>query len=232
LRAYLARADNRKRAAHWNRAKPFFYVDCDMAAALIISVAQMVGFDVSLVEVPRHNFVRWQGEGGIRANWDWTNWASLSDERYATSFGVHPAQAAAGTYLQSQTLAESRGYYLSLIGRRARDPADRAKLTEEAAAAAPRNGTAAGNLAWMYATSPTSDRRQQQAAILHALAALSAMPNDAGRLETLACSYAAAGETALGVAVQEQAIRKAAESDADGYRFNRRNIGAGRRCGA
>ena len=230
LRSYLARADNKARSAHWDASRPFYYFDCDMAALLTISVAQMVGFDIALVEVPRHNFLRWRGADGATANWDWTNWASLGDDRYARSFGVDPAQADRGIYLASQSLAESRGYYLALIGDRARDPADALRLQEEAAAAAPHNAVVTSHLAWAYATSPVASERQRKAAVIHALASLSARPDDPNRMNTLACAYAGAGDMELAAAIGEQALRLAGEAAPAYYRRNLQRFGEERRC--
>ena len=59
---------NVERARYIERSKPIYYVDCDIAALLLMSAAQALGWDVRLVEMPDHNFIRWHladGELGL-----------------------------------------------------------------------------------------------------------------------------------------------------------------------
>ncbi|HEU0134360.1 MAG TPA: hypothetical protein VFR28_06020, partial [Allosphingosinicella sp.] len=109
VQAALDETYNEPRLAYLDQSKPLYLVDCDMGAMLLMSVAQMTGFELSLVEVPEHNFVRWHGPGSERVNWDWTFWASKQDDFYAVKYNIPTAQLVRKAFLQSQTEAESRG---------------------------------------------------------------------------------------------------------------------------
>lgn len=230
LASYLVHPQNAARLSHVDRSKPFFFVDCDMGALILMSVAQMVGFELALVEVPNHNFVRWDDGRGGHVNWDWTNWAEHPNERYVVSHGISEAQLLRRTFLGSQSLRESRGYFLGVMTINLSDPAEILRLRRMAIADAPHNPTTANNVAWSFATvaDGVTDSERRTAVAL-SLSALASRPSDANYMDTLACAYAAAGKRELGAAIEQEAIR-AAGTDADSYRRNLARIRNGELC--
>lgn len=107
LQAYLDGSQNAARRPYFAPTQPYYFLDCDMGALLLMSVAQMVGFELNLVEVPDHNFVRWHDGSGGRVNWDWTNWASFPDNRYVLSHGISQTQLQRRAFLGNQTAGKA-----------------------------------------------------------------------------------------------------------------------------
>lgn len=231
LRAYLNHSQNAARRPYLDATRPYYFLDCDMGALLLMSVAQMVGFELNLVEVPSHNFVRWSDGSGGKVNWDWTNWGSYPDTRYIQSHAISPVQLLRRTFLGSQTAAESRGYFIGVMTINLSDPAAVLRLRRLAIAAAPNNPTTANNVAWSFATIATGVTDDERtAAVAFSLSAVASKPGDANYLDTLGCAYAAAGNRRLGAAIEEQAIADAGADDVDGYRRNLARIRNGELC--
>ncbi len=217
------------RTEYLNRLEPIRFLDCDMASLLLISVAQMVGFELRLVEVPGHNFVRWHGPGGQRVNWDWTRWASLDDQGYHER--IPPIQLTRKTYLKSQTQEEATGYFLAVLTRNISDPAKKLALRRDALAKAPNNPIVANNVAWSFATLPEGvEHTERQDAVSLALSAWASDPDDPEFMDTAACALAAAGQKAIAIAIEAGAEAAASGSDRAAYRKNRELIEQGQRC--
>ena len=217
--AYLAHAQNAQRSSLVDRSKPFYFVDCDMAAMLIISVAQMAGFDLSLVHVPAHEFVRWRGPRTESANWDWTNWGSYEEDFYRLRFGVSPAQENRGVFLTSQSPAQARGYFIAGMSRNVDDPLRRLNLRRQAAILSGNEPVTASNVAWSFATARNGVTPAERAdALPYALAGWAAAPDSAVHMNAVACALAARREHGLAVPLQERAIEDASIDNLDRYR--------------
>jgi hypothetical protein len=63
LRAFQSLA-NARRQSYATKLRqenePLYYFDCDLAAILYVAIAERLDLPVHLVEIPGHNFVRWQ----------------------------------------------------------------------------------------------------------------------------------------------------------------------------
>jgi hypothetical protein len=70
----------RKRYAAPNN--PLYYVDCDMGSQLFVALGEMLGWDIRLAEIPKHNFVRWHLSQSEAVNWDWSDCVSRNDDAY------------------------------------------------------------------------------------------------------------------------------------------------------
>lgn len=231
LPANLGHISNRERGKHSKPGDPFYFLDCDIASLLLISVAQMVGFDLKLVEVPRHNFVRWSdGEGGY-ANWDWTNWTSRRDEYYARTWPMTQVQRNRGRWLASQSAAESRGYYVGVLAGAVRDPEQRLQLVREAIKGAPNNPIVAETAAWVFATAGEGVTDQERSdSVTYALSALAADPDNAGYTLTAACAYTVNGSTEVGAALTERAASLEPSNVSENFRVNLENMKRGDLC--
>lgn len=205
---YLDHSQNLERRPYIDPSKPLHFLDCDMAALLLMSVAQMAGFELNLVEVPYHNFVRWQGPDGQRVNWDWTYWGSHPDSFYIRQRGISEAQLLRKAFLQSQSAEESRGYFIGVMAIPVQEPAKRLALRRAAIKAAPSNATTANNAAWTFATIEEGiTEAERQDAVVFALTAWATNPGNANYIDTVACSFGARGQWEMAVALETQAAR-------------------------
>ena len=216
---YLAHDQNAQRRPFVDRSKPFYFVDCDMAALLILSVAQMAGFDLSLVHVPSHEFVRWQGRGGSFANWDWTNWGSYDEDYYRRRYAVSPAQEHRSVFLTSQPISAARGYFIASMSRNVKDPLRKLNLRRQAAALSANDPVTASNVAWSFATARDGVSPAERAdALPYALTGWAAAPDSAVHMNAVACALAARREHGLAVSLQERAIETAMDGNLERYR--------------
>ena len=225
------KADRPSRLRHVKPGGPVYFVDCDIGAMLIVSVAQMVGFEVAMVEVPGHNFLRWKSPSGTIAGWDWTYWRTPDEAGRASR--LQAGLIARKVFLAAQTLQESEAYFKSVLAGQVDDPAARLALRREAAAVFPNNRVVAYGVARTFALSPAATVAERKEALGYSLLALS-MEEDgnpeslADRMMTVACAYAANREPALAKAFVERA-RTLADID-EGYRGSIAAIRSDRAC--
>jgi hypothetical protein len=231
LARYLDHVTNRERRKHVTPDEPLYFLDCDIGSLLLMSVAQMVGFDLKLVEVPGHNFVRWSGGPGHYANWDWTNWASHRNEYYAANWAMSDVQRSRGLWLNSQSAAESKGYFIGALASLVPDPARRLDLVRLAIKDAPNNPMTAETAAWAFATIEKGVTDQErQSAVTYSLAALAADPGHAGYNLTAACAYAVTGSEDVAAALLERAASLESSGDTDNFRANLESMKRGELC--
>jgi hypothetical protein len=228
LEEVLRDHNNVERAKHIDRAKPFYFVDCDMGSQFFIAVGERLGWDIRLVEVPRHNFVRWHLSESVRVNWDWTRWGTSEDSSY---LGASEDPRVSALYLRSLDSKEARGYYVGLIGAKATSPRDAERLFKEAVAVLPHHPLTLNNFAWFYATTPEFASDKSRLAVSYALAAWSMRPNDANYADTVACAFAAAGEKGVGESIEAFAVEHARNtSQIQSFGSNLELIKAGKLC--
>ncbi|HEY0130001.1 MAG TPA: hypothetical protein VGB57_01260 [Allosphingosinicella sp.] len=229
--ASALKADRPARLRRMKREGPVYFVDCDIGAMLIISVAQMVGFDVAMVEVPGHNFIRWKSPSGAAASWDWTYWRA-SDEA-ARASRLQSGLLTRNVFLASQTLKETEAYFKSVLAGQIDDPAAAMALRREAATTFPNNRVVAYGVARTFSLSPAASPAERREALGYSLLALSMEGNGnaesvAHRMMAVACAYAANGEPALAKAFVQRA-RTMAEIDG-GYGGSIAAVRADRTC--
>lgn len=227
------RADQPARLSHVKPVGPFYFVDCDIGAMLIISAAQMVGFEVAMVEVPGHNFLRWESPSGATAGWDWTYWRSPDEAGLASR--LQRTLVTRKVFLESQTLKESEAYFKSVLAGQIDDRRARLALRREAAAEFPNNRVVAYAVARTFALMPEASPAERREALAYSLLALSMEGNGnsaslADRMMTVACAYAANGEPALARAFVQRA-RTTADID-EGYGGSIAALRADRPCPA
>ena len=227
LDALLAFSDNVVREPYVDRAKPFYFVDCDMGSQLFMAVGERLGWDIRLVELPQHNFVRWHLTGNIKINWDWTHGQSIADSDYPSKYDDVRLQQ---VYLRSLAQAESWAYYVGLIASEATKPADAERLFLEAVTVIPHHPLTLNNFAWLYATNPEF-KSKSGVAVAYALAAWSMRPAHGNFADTTACSLSVNGQKALAIAVEEFAIAHPNDAyQSEGFRKNLARIKAGELC--
>ncbi|HEX8062789.1 MAG TPA: hypothetical protein VF535_06200 [Allosphingosinicella sp.] len=225
------KADQPARLRRVKRQGPVYFIDCDIGAMLIISVAQMVGFDVAMVEVPGHNFMRWESASGAKSGWDWTYWR-VPDEA-GRAGRLQRSLLARKVFMASQTLAETEAYFKSVLAGQIDDPAAKLALRREAAAAFPNNRVVAYGVARTFALSAAATPSERKDALGLSLLALSMEGSGnpeslADRMMAVACAYAANGEPDLAKAFVQRA-RTLADIDED-YRGSIAAVRSDRSC--
>ena len=231
LRQILSFSPNARRRANLDPAKPFYYVDCDMGSQFFLAVGERLGWDIRLVELPQHNFVRWHLSNSTKINWDWVAGSSIEDDSYRGA--VSPAEDIRyGTlYLRSLEPAQARAYYLGLIGSEATNPSEAERLLQEAIAILPNHPLTQNNLAWLYATHAEFAKTKSSLAVHYSLAAWSTQPDHGNFADTAACSLAANGNKTLAVTIEQFAIEHPDNSrERDSFRKNLARITAGELC--
>lgn len=229
MKRILASAYNASRVQYFDLSKPFFFVDCDMGSQLFMAVAERLGWDVRLVEVPDHNFVRWHMPSGTTVNWDWTHGQSLSDSYYSSAVSNDVRLRA--LYLRSYERAEAKAYFLGLVASKATKREDAERLFMEALKVVPPNPTTLNNVAWLYATRFAKDRDKTDLAVRYGLDAWSTKPNDGNVADTVACAFAANGQKEMAKTVEEFAIRHAnSQTQTKSFSENRARIDANEPC--
>jgi hypothetical protein len=225
------KADRPARLRHVKRDGPVYFVDCDIGAMLIVSVAQMVGFELAMVEVPGHNFLRWKSPSGAIAGWDWTYWGTPDEAGRASR--LQAGLIARKVFLAAQTLKESEAYFKSVLAGQIDDPAARLALRREAAADFPNNRVVAYGVARTFELSAAATPTERKEALGYSLLALSMEGNGdpeslADRMMAVACAYAANREPGLAKAFVQRA-RTVAGIDED-YSGSIAAIGSDRPC--
>src|SRR5262245_15509336 len=75
------------RARYVNPVRPLYFIDDDIGSQLFISVAQRMNWDIRLVSVDDHYFIRWYVSPTVWLNWDWTAGGPTRNEDYSTEEG-------------------------------------------------------------------------------------------------------------------------------------------------
>jgi hypothetical protein len=231
LKAILSYSRNVRRAKYIDQTKPFYFVDCDMGAQLFLAVGERLGWDIRLVEIPQHNFVRWHLSESLKINWDWTRWESVDDSVYFAEIPTPEDHRLRALYLRSFEPKEARAYYLGLIGSEASLPSDGERLLQEAVKVLPNHPLTLNNLAWLYATNPEFAKHKSDLAVAYSLAAWSMRHNYGNFADTVACAFAADGASQLAGKIEEFAMEHPNNpAQRETFRKNRDRIMKGMLC--
>lgn len=220
---------NKPREKFLDPSKPLYYVDCDMGSQIFLSVGERLGWDIRLVELPQHNFVRWHLSDSVKINWDWVAGRSIDDGSYSLSKSEDPRLIT--LYLRSLEAKEAWAYYLGLIGSEADRAQDGEPLFVEAVKILPNHPLTLNNLAWLYATSPEFAKSKSDLAVAYSLAAWSMRPDHGNFADTVACSFAANGKKDIAEKIEEFAIEHPDnDGQREGFRENLVRIKEGELC--
>lgn len=236
-RALLAPGEvNGFRARYIDPTKPLYFIDAAIASQLIISVGQRLGWDIRLVTVHEHYFVRWHLNRDVAINWDWTAGGPTRNEDYSAVGGtLYLEWPQRVRHLRSLPLGYARAHYLFLMSRHIASAAAKRRLLELAMNAdATHEGTQNG-LAWIYVTDPALARTHGRRAVAYALSAWAASPSDGNVADTVACAFAATGQRNLAAQTERFAIARLTEARSGSlqdYQNRLRQIEAGGLCSA
>ncbi len=109
---------NARRAAHMREhaGDGFHYIACEPSALLYAGIAEAMGFELRLVTVPQHVFVRVQLDDHHAMNWDANRGRSIPDDEYIRDWGVEDWQIREGTYMHPLSAREIEGDMYCNIG--------------------------------------------------------------------------------------------------------------------
>ncbi|BAN49318.1 hypothetical protein [Metapseudomonas resinovorans] len=205
--------ENRYRRAHIekNINQDFSHVDCDLSSLVYLSISETIGLPICFVEVPGHNFIRWNFTNGKYINWD-TNFGynRFTDDEYARMYGAQKEQIDNGTYLSNMTKANVLGYFGLCRG----GTLDSQGKIDEAISEYyfglenyPQSPVPGNVLAWKF----VSSRRAQQIITPNQALELSrkacSIFRSADNLDTLACVLAEHGEFEEAIAIETEAYQ-------------------------
>lgn len=231
LEEILSFSSNRSRREHLNLTKPFYFVDCDMGSQFFLAVGERLGWDIRLVELPQHNFVRWHLSESLKVNWDWVRGQSIDDSVYLSAVPTSEDIRNGALYMRSLHAREAKAYYLGLIGSEAAVATDGERLLQEAVTVLPNHPLTLNNLAWLYATDPALAKQKSGLAVRYSLAAWSTRPTHGNFADTVACSLAANGNKPLAEQIEKFAIDHPNNpAQRESFRRNLARISAGELC--
>jgi hypothetical protein len=183
--------------------------DCDLGAVLYLSVAARHAWPLVLVEVPKHNFVRWIFRDGTHFNWDVNIAESISDQAYRAGKSgpaFDAIQEREAGYLQGMSEAAFLGYYVSLLISQVSSDACLLEARQSLAARQKLEPPVANALAWALSTRPGLASPAHSAdAIALAEQAVRASPFCI-YYQTLACAYAASGDLQRAIHVERHHV--------------------------
>jgi hypothetical protein len=193
----------------------FRFFDCDLASVFYVSVAEKLDLPVFMVEVPGHNFVRWQS-AHVYLNWDPNDGVSISDEDYRRRWRVKRNDEVVMGYLQNMSRGQIMSYWWVLCGQdkvRRGDEAGGLVAFRRAYEVLTTNFAAQNELAWALATNVDASARDGREALKLA-EDLVVKSRRINWLETLAAAHAEVGNFLQAEAVEQEARQISATSGA------------------
>jgi hypothetical protein len=208
---------NRRRAAFIaSRGQgPFYVVDCDTASFLYLAIAEIMHYPLRFVDIPTHNFVRWDIDQTSYIDFETMDGIVTDDAYYETNWGIPVSFVGRGGILQSMTAPSILSYHDCLVAIAWSWRSDYGRMVDlyqSAVARTPEAQFPLNNLAWYYAAVPQLDLRDGAKAVEYAERA-AAIQADGDTLDTLACAYA----QRHGPGDLDVAVRKEEEAAAVGY---------------
>jgi hypothetical protein len=204
----------------------YFPIDCDLGAILYLSIGEILQLPLSLVEVPNHNFVRWNFADYSYFNWDNNSGRVFPDDAFrqgrtpTSSASFDAAEDKNNHFLKNMTKEDIVAYYSTII---AGNVSHHGKyelaesLYKQAIIVRPYDALALNNLSWMYVTvsqfkgSPYSD-----SAYAYSTRADSLLPKEIEYRDTYSCACAAVGNFVKAIQVEKTARNKSTRIDAFG----------------
>jgi tetratricopeptide (TPR) repeat protein len=213
-KAALAHNHTQKRIDHIKnyKGKTFYYMDCDILSFMYMSIGELIGLDLHLVDCPTHNFVRYAFSETDYIDWETTGPEETTDKLYRMIYpNITSTNIEERVYLATMTPDETLGYFFSLRGARCEKLTPPNYQQAEAdyktamhlypQAAGPHNA-----LAWIYVAAPGLWHGLSDMPIELALRAVSIQPHDSEFLDTLATTYAAARDFDKAIMFEQDAI--------------------------
>jgi tetratricopeptide (TPR) repeat protein len=188
---------------------PFYVVDCDTASFIYLAIAEVMKYPLHLIDIPTHNFVRWEIGPDSYVNFETMYGFVTDDAYYRASWAIPDAFVDRGGILRSMNVTEAFAYHDGAVALAWSWRNDYARMIEHYQRAISRDSNRAfafNNLAWYYAAVPKTELRDGAKAVQYALQAVALFP-DGDSLDTLACAHAQRGDFASALQVEADAMQ-------------------------
>jgi regulator of sirC expression with transglutaminase-like and TPR domain len=214
MQAALAQPHNARRGDHMkaHADEDFHQMACVPAAFLYMGIAEELGFELKLVDLPKHMFVRAEIDKTHWINWDANRGRCITDHEYISGWGVEPWQIRDKIFMQSLSPVETEAVMYSAVGTylgcnmEFRGPGPAIDCLRRALALNSRDICSLSQLAQDLLFRPDPDARTVDEAMDLAQAAVNLQPNEAYTHQSLAFAYAARGETTAAVNEMNRAV--------------------------
>jgi hypothetical protein len=187
---------------------PFYVMDCDIASYLYLAIAEIMKYPLHLVEIPRHNFIRWELGQGVYVDFETMDGMETDDDYYKTRWFIPDAFVGRGGILKSMTVAETVAYHWATIAISWSWQLNVTRMIEsyqKSLAIDFSHALALNNLAWFYAAAPRSEWRDSPEALKYGIQTVALVP-DGDSLDTLACAYAQNGDFSWAIETEQDAM--------------------------
>ncbi|NME70222.1 hypothetical protein [Flammeovirga aprica] len=212
-----------KRLNHFqsSNSNSYYRIDCDLGAYLYLAVAEVNDLPIYLVEVPGHNFLRFQLNSNEYVNWDNNVANTFSNDDYKN--GMSPTvseefldmEASLNHYLENMNNDEVIGYHLENVARYSIENSELAQAEKQLIKSIqlrPYSASARNELAWMYLTEKEfRNKEYAKMALSLATETDSINPSNPDYKDTYACACAA-----------NKDYKKAIELEKQGYNDEKR----------
>lgn len=207
----LGQINNSRRLRYFHRDNNIYFMDCDIASFVYLSIAEALNLPMTMVDLPKHNFVRWILDDGTSVNWETIYGMTLSDGQYIASYlgsesnGNEAAEE--GVYMRSLSRVEILGYchaVRAMVWEKQRRWDRALEDYREAVRRYPLSELSQNNLAWLRATCPDPHYRNGGEAVEAARRAVTLFRN-ANNLDTYAAACAEAGDFPLAYKLEMKA---------------------------
>jgi len=211
---------------------PYYVVDCDIASYLYLAVGQIMKYPLSMVQMPLHNFIRWNRPDGTYIDFETMEGKETDDNYYAAVWNIPKkfigTPGVLTTMTDAQLLAyEDFGVAISYTWKH--DYTSAVASYEKSISVDATLGDSANNLAWLYTVVPDAGVRNPVKAVYYGQKAVAVFPN-ADWLDTLACAYGLAGDFTEAVATENRAILVGWAPQGSDLRGDLVLLSAGRTC--
>jgi hypothetical protein len=205
--ALAAHRHNKRRSTRIREhaAEPFYVNDCDTTSFLYLAIADVIQLPLYLVELPGHNFVRFD-DGAISFDWETMDAVVAPPDYYKTLWRIPQALILERVYLATMNRADVLGYHFSITADIwAKKNADQRSFNDDAKAAAlyPRGPRVWNQIAWHLVAAHDPNLRDGPIALENAKKAIS-ISRTPNLLDTMACAYAQMKEFDLAVEVEKE----------------------------
>lgn len=202
--------DNIRRASFINvRGKgPFYVADCDITSYLFLAIGQVMGYPLHLVDIPNHNFVRWEIGKGQYINYETLDGFATDDKYYRNDWQIPDKFVGKGGILRAMDDSETMAYHDASVAIAWSWRHDYEKMIasyQRSISLDPSRALSFNNLAWYYSVAPKPEQRDGVKAVKFAKKAAEVLPTG-DEFDTLACAYAQAKDFKRALATEKKAL--------------------------
>jgi hypothetical protein len=199
---------NKRRSARIREhtSEPMYVNDCDTTSFLYLAIAEVIGLPLSLVEIPGHNFIRYN-DGTNSFDWETMDAVVAPPDYYKTLWRISDDLIAKRVYLAAMSRTDVIGYHFTITAEVwAKKGVDRRVFDDDIKAATlyPHGPRVWNQLAWHLVTASDPKLRDGRAALEYATRAVS-ISRTPNLLDTLACAQAEVGNFERAKEIEEEA---------------------------